>query len=191
MPAPKAPFRTRVTVPSTQDGKVLHEIAQFFPLMRGGGAFLVLIGAGIVVGAFGRRRWRTVWLIVGAGLGVVAMAVGGATKLIFGGLPYPPVWQWVVLGVAFLVEGWLVSLVVRRIPDLDSRRFWMWMLIVVGAHFLILGFSHGPVCALLALLCILNAWIGLRSRADFRIFWAIDGILKIAAGVAMMVLSYA
>lgn len=170
---------------------MLNDLAQFFPLMRGGGAFLALIGVGILVGAFGGRRWRTVWLIIGAGLGVVAMAVGGATKLIFAGLPYPPIWQWVVLGVAFLVEGWLVSIVVRRIPDLESRRFWMWMLVIVGAHFLILGFSHGPVCALLALLCIINAWIGLRSRADFRIFWAIDGILKVAAGVAMIALSYA
>ena len=95
-----------------------------------------------------------------------------------------------MLGVAFVAEGWFVSLVVRRFPDIESRQFWMWMLFVVGAHFLILGASHGPICALLAVLCMGNAVIGLRSNADFRIFWAIDGVLKIAAGIAMIVVSY-
>jgi hypothetical protein len=168
-----------------------HDLAQFFPLMRGGGAFLAVIGLGILVGSFGNRRFRTVALIAGAALGVIIMGVGGGTKLIFAGLPQPAIWQWIVLGVAFLVEGWLVSIVVRKFPDLESRQFWMWMLVIVGAHFLILGFSHGPICAALAVLCMANAVIGLRSSADFRIFWAIDGVLKIAAGIAMIAVSYA
>ena len=68
----------------------------------------------------------------------------------------------------------------------------MWMLFIVGAHFLILGFSHGPVCALLAVLCMVNAMIGLRAtRVDFRVFWAIDGVLKVAGGATMIALSYA
>ncbi|MFC9559026.1 DUF6609 family protein [Agromyces sp. NPDC056965] len=171
---------------------LLDGMAEAFPLMRGGGAFLAAIGLGILIGAFGSRRWRIVWLIAGAATGVVIMAVGGATKLIFAGLPSPAIWQWVVLGIAFLVEGYLVSVVVRRFPDLDSREFWMWMLVIVGAHFLILGFSHGPICALLALVCVANALVGLRMRSvDFRVFWAIDGVLKIAAGAAMIAVSYA
>lgn len=170
----------------------MNALAELFPLMRGGGAFLALIGLGILVGAFGARRWRTVWLIVGAGLGVAAMAVLGATRIAFAGLPYPAIWQWVVLGVAFLVEGYLVSVVVRRVPDVESRRFWLWMLFIVGAHFLILGASHGPLCAVLALVCMGNALIGLRLReVDFRWFWGLDGVLKILAGVAMVLVSYA
>ncbi|GAA2235921.1 hypothetical protein N1031_10530 [Herbiconiux moechotypicola] len=169
----------------------LTDLHVLFPLMRGGGAFLVLIGLGIVVGAFGGRRWRTVCLIVGAGLGVAAMAVGGATKLIFAGLPYPPVWQWVVLGIAFAVEFWLVSVVVRRYPDVESRQFWMGILFIVGAHFLLLTPSHGPVCGVLAVACMVNAVIGFRSRADLRVFWGVDGALKVAAGSGMIVLSYA
>ncbi|MEZ5190002.1 MAG: hypothetical protein R2717_03315 [Schumannella sp.] len=55
------------------------------------------------------------------------------------GLFYPAIWQWVVLGVAFLAEGYLVSVVVRKVPDIESRRFWLWMLFIVGSHFLILG----------------------------------------------------
>jgi hypothetical protein len=169
---------------------VLLNSPEVFPLMRGGGAFLAAIGLGILVGAFGGRKWRIVWLIAGAAIGILIMAVGGATRLIFDGIPRPPIWQWVVLGAAFLVEGYLVSVVVRKFPDLDSRPFWMWMLFIVGAHFLILGFSHGPICALLAVVCMVNALIGLRSAVDLRVFWAIDGALKIAAGVWMVVVSY-
>lgn len=162
-----------------------------FPLMRGGGAFLVAIGLGIFVGAFGRRRFRTVLLIVGAALGVVAMAVGGATKVIFEGLGYPAIWQWVVLGLAFAVEMVLLNIVLRRVPDMESRRFWLWILFIVGVHFLVLLPSHGPICGLLALACMANAGIGLRAReTDLRVFWAIDGVLKIAAGAAMVAVSY-
>ena len=165
---------------------------ELFPLMRGGGAFLVAIGLGIVVGAFGARRFRLVLLIIGAGLGVVIMAVGGATKVIFAGLPYPAIWQWVVLGLAFAVEMLLVNVVLRKHPDVTSRPFWMWILFIVGAHFLILGPSHGPVCAALAIACMANALIGLRlPNVDLRVFWAIDGLLKVGAGAAMVALSYA
>jgi hypothetical protein len=169
---------------------VLLNSPEVFPLMRGGGAFLTAIGLGILVGAFGSRKWRIAWLIAGAAVGILIMAVGGATRLIFDGIPRPEIWQWVVLGVAFLAEGYLVSVVVRRFPDIDSRQFWMWMLFIVGAHFLILGFSHGPICALLAVVCMVNALIGLRSTADLRAFWAIDGVLKIVAGVVMVLVSY-
>ncbi len=164
---------------------------EYFPLMRGGGAFLALIGLGIVVGAFGTIRWRFTWLLIGFWLGIAAMAIGGITKLIFAGLPYPAVWQIVVLGFAFVVEFALVGIVVRRVKDTTSREFWLWILFIVGVHFLVLGPSHGPICLLLALLCMANALIGLRLKTvDFRVFWAIDGVLKLVAGAAMLVLSY-
>ncbi len=95
------------------------------------------------------------------------------------------------LGLAFVVEGWLVSVVVRKIPDIESRRFWLWMLFIVGAHFLILLPSHGPICGLLALICMGNALLGLKLTAvDFRLFWAVDGVLKIIAGGLMVLVSY-
>lgn len=170
---------------------IFTDMAELFPLIRGGGAFLVAIGLGILVGSFGSRKWRVVWLIAGAAVGVVIMAVGGATRVIFDEGVRPPVWQWVVLGIAFLVEGYLVSVVVRKFPNMDSRPFWMWMLLIVGAHFLILGLSHGPICAVLAVVCMVNAWIGLRSTdVDLRVFWAIDGVLKILGGALMVVVSY-
>lgn len=170
---------------------IFTNMPELFPLMRGGGAFLVAIGLGILVGSFGSRKWRVVWLLMGAAIGILIMTIGGATRLIFDKGVRPPIWQSVVLGIAILVEGYLVGFVVRKFPDIDSRPFWMWMLFIVGAHFLILGLSHGPICALLAILCMANAWSGLRAPAvDLRVFWAIDGALKIGAGALMVAVSY-
>ena len=66
------------------------------------------------------------------------------------------------------------------------------MLFIVGAHFLILGASHGPVCAVLAIVCMINAIIGLRATSvDFRVFWGIDGARKVIAGAVMIWMSFA
>ncbi|TWP47789.1 hypothetical protein FKR81_31100 [Lentzea tibetensis] len=167
----------------------MTDLVMTFPLMRGGGMFLVAIGLGIVVGGIGPRSWLAPALAAGAALGVVIMAVGGATKLIFAGLGSPPLYQWIVLGVAFLVEGYLVYLVSDR-NEFGTREFWMWMLIVVAAHFLILTFSHGPLCGVLAVACMINAVIGLRTSINFQVFWAIDGVLKVLIGASMIALTY-
>lgn len=66
------------------------------------------------------------------------------------------------------------------------------MLFIVGAHFLILGPSHGPICVVLALVCMGNALIGLRAeKIDLRVFWGVDGLLKMLAGASMVAVSYA
>jgi hypothetical protein len=168
-----------------------NDMPRLFPLIRGGGVFLALVGLGILVGAVGGRTWLIPSLIAGAALGVIAMAVGGITKWIFAGIGYPSIWHWLILGVAFLVEGFLVSQVVDRIPDRTSRAFWLWMLFVVGVHFLLLTFSHGPICGLLGLVCMANAYVGLRLKdAPYRVFWGLDGVLKIVAGVTMVLISF-
>lgn len=95
------------------------------------------------------------------------------------------------MGVGFAVEAILVNYVVFTITDRDSRRFWLWMLVAVGAHFLIFTFSHGPLAGLLGVVVILNALIGLRLKdVNFRVFWVIDGILTTGIGAAMVALSY-
>ena len=66
------------------------------------------------------------------------------------------------MAVGFGVEIVLVNYVVFTIKDHNSPEFWLWMLIVVGAHFLIFTFSHRPLAGLLGLVCIINAAIGLR-----------------------------
>lgn len=160
-------------------------LAETFPLMRGGGLFLVLIGLGIAVGGV-LPRLRIHALVAGAALGVVAMAVAGITKWSFDGIGYPAWWQWTALGVAALLEGWLVSLVVRRYT-FGSREFWLAMLFVVGAHFLVLTVSHGPICGLLAFFCMSNvalAWLLPSVKVDH--VWTADGSLKVIGGALMV-----
>ncbi|WBQ03290.1 DUF6609 family protein [Kribbella sp. CA-293567] len=166
-------------------------MARTFPLMRGGGALLVLVGLGLVVGGAAGRRWMLPGLISGAALAVLVMMVGGITKTIFEGLGYPAIYQYVAFGIGVVAEVGLVNLVVAKVPDRDSRRFWLWILLVVGVHFLVLAFSHGPICGLLGLLCIVNAGLGLLVPGlPYRVLWVADGVLKVAAGAAMVSLSY-
>ena len=53
----------------------LNDMAQIFPLMRGGGAFLVAIGLGILLGAFGNQRVRIAALIAGIVVVVVIVLI--------------------------------------------------------------------------------------------------------------------
>lgn len=173
-------------------GVSFTDLALTFPLIRGGGAFLVCVGLGIVAGCIAGRKWLIHGLIAGAAVGVVVMAVGGITKAAFDGIGYPTWWQWAFLVLGVLVEGYLVNLVVERFGDRTASSFWLWMLFVVGVHFLILAGSHGPICGVLGLACMLNAWIGIKLKsATYLRYWAIDGLLKIGAGTSMVALSYA
>ncbi|HVQ44334.1 MAG TPA: DUF6609 family protein [Candidatus Saccharimonadia bacterium] len=165
----------------------LHDLARTYPLMRGGAILFILVGLGIIIGGFGRRRWMLGWLIGGAVAAVLAMAGLSITKVIFAGLGSPSPLHWIIMGIGFAVEFCLVNYVVFTIKDHDSREFWLWMLVVVGAHFLVFTFSHGPFAGALGLICIANALIGLRlKRVDFHAFWIVDGFLKLAVGCAML-----
>ena len=169
----------------------LASLARTYPLMRGGAVLFILVGLGIVVGGLGGTAWMVPSLIAGAVSAVLAMAALSIGKVIFAGLGHPSTRQWVVMGVAFAVEYALVSLVVFTIPDHSSRDFWLWMLIVVGAHFLIFTFSHGPLVGLLGVVCIVNASLGfLFPGIDYRALWVSDGLIKIGFGAWMLLLTY-
>jgi hypothetical protein len=67
------------------------------------------------------------------------------------------------------------------------RAFWLWILLVVGSHFLIIAMAQGPLMLLLGGLCILNAIAGLLlPDVPLAIFWFIDGILKMIFGALML-----
>jgi hypothetical protein len=149
----------------------LYSLGHTFPLMRGGAILFIIVGLGIIAGAVLGKRLIPHALIAGAIVAFLSQAV--LSKLLFVGLGKPSLLQWIILGVGLSVEVGLVNLVVNKIPDRRSREFWLWMLVVVGAHFLIFGFSHGPLAALLGLLCIINAGIGLLlKRVDYRLVLA-------------------
>jgi hypothetical protein len=169
----------------------LNELAYAYPLMRGGAVLFMLVGLGIVVGGVSGRSWMLPSLIAGAALAIVSMVALSIGKLIFAGLGYPSILQWVIMGVGFAVEYALVSYILITIPDHSSRTFWLWMLIVVGVHFLVFTFSHGWLAGLLGLVCIANASIGLFfPRISYRLLWVTDGLLKMGFGSWILLLTY-
>ena len=88
-------------------------------------------------------------------------------------------------GIAF--EALLIGIVVYLIRDRSSRRFWLWILFVVGLHFLVLAYVQGPPLLLLGVLNMVNAAVGLRmTNVSYLKFWVIDGVLKVAIGVWML-----
>lgn len=156
--------------------------------MRSGGIFFVCIGLGVAIGGMS-RRFRMPSLILGFAVAALPQILFG--RRLFAGLPRPSPLHFAALGIGLAVEILLVNLVAIGIPDRASRRFWLWILWAVGAHFVIFGFSHGPLAAMLGLLCIANASAGLRmTRRDERWFWLIDGLLKIGFGAWMLWLSF-
>jgi hypothetical protein len=86
-----------------------------------------------------------------------------------------------ILG-ALLLAGLFVFL-----PDYGSRTFLLLMLLIIGIDFIPLSIAVGPLLLLLAILCILDALLGLWLQGlSFTLFTAVDGVLKIIFGILML-----
>jgi hypothetical protein len=156
-----------------------------YPMTRGAGLFILLVGLGIAIGGLLGKKYVLRLLIVGGVLAVLSqiLQVKGLTD--FGGAPTQTQLYALYLGIVF--EAVLIGLVVFFIRDRGSRKFWLWILLVVGIHFVVLAFAQGPPLFLLAILSIANALVGLRiTNTSYLTFWTIDGALKLAIGAWML-----
>ena len=154
-----------------------------FPLIRGGGLFLLLVGLSIMVGAVAPRR---LWASFIAGV-IIASAVVALTAIrLTAPLGKPAPFQLDSLMVAVFIEviaiGWLGS----RLRAAPERQRIFSILLVVGAHFIVMAPAFGPLGVLLGLSSVVNAIAGLRAKATpWVAFWAIDGALKAGIGGTM------
>ena len=154
-----------------------------FPLIRGGGLFLLLVGLAIMVGAVAPRR---LWASFIAGV-IIASAVVALTAIrLTAPLGKPTAFQLDSLVVAVFIEviaiGWLGS----RLRSATERQRILSILLVVGAHFFVMAPAFGPLVVVLGLSCVVNAVAGLRATATpWVTFWVIDGVLKAGIGGAM------
>jgi hypothetical protein len=156
-----------------------------YPTMRGAGLFVLLAGLGITVGGLLGKKYVMPMLIVGGMLAILSQLVQVRGLTNFGGTPTRTQFYALYIGIAF--EAVLVGLVIYLIRDRGSRRFWLWILLVVGIHFLVLAYAQGPPLLLLAVISIANAVVGLRlTNVSYLKFWVIDGALKIAIGAWML-----
>ena len=156
-----------------------------YPLARAAGLFLLVVGSALVAGAL-HWRWRVGLLAGGAAIATLVTAV--ATPALVSGLGRPSHLQLIALCAAVLLQAVLLplSLYATRRRDWSAR--WLTVLFVVGLHFLPMAVAFGPVVLVLGLAIMLNAGIGLwkPSAIDLRHSWMADGLLKLAAGIVMV-----
>ena len=156
-----------------------------FPMVRSGGLFVLLVGLGILVGAILGEHHLLPPLIVGASLAIIAQRVFSGRLV--RPLGTPTRFQVAVLIGAIVLEMMLAGVVAYAFHFHQSRSFWLWILLVVGAHFLIIAMAQGKLLLLLGVACIVNAIVGLwLPEAPLVIFWFIDGLMKIIVGGWML-----
>jgi hypothetical protein len=156
-----------------------------YPLARSAGLFLVIAAIAALAGAvWTRRRWPL--LAAGGAIGSVALALTAVPWSRPLGAPTRPQLASLLLAVFLEVVG--IVWCQRRLRHLDERTRVLAVLAVVGAHFLPMGVAFGPWIVALGLAATANAVGGLLlfRRAALRTLWALDGALKLAAGVALL-----
>lgn len=169
------------TYPAQMDTLTLATEAHPFPLIRGGGLFLMGIGAGFLLGWIFPRAW-------------VPFAIGGAVAGIVGSglsalLPRLGPYQWPQVAAligAIVIEMGLIYLVVSRYQDAGQRTLLFAILFVVGVHFVIMGAAHGPLILVLGVLTMLNAGLALLVPGiPLRLGGFVDAALKLGFGAWM------
>jgi hypothetical protein len=154
-------------------------------MIRSGGLFVLFVGLGIVAGAILGENHLLAPLIVGACLALVAQSI--FRSRLVRPLGTPTRVQIVALISAIVLEIILTGVVAYAFHFRQSRSFWLWILLVVGGHFLIIAIAQGRALLLLGVLCIFNALTGLwMPSTPLLIFWAVDGVLKIIVGALML-----
>jgi len=146
-----------------------------YPMVRAGGLFLMIFGAGIIINLFFKGAF-----IMGSVLAVMSLMF--SKKLSFG---KPRRFQIIALLFAVLLEIILFFIMAQVLPaDVAESVRLMWILLIVGAHFLPMAISFGPRFGILGLLCILNALAAMvLIGAINELFLLVDGALKFGFGV--------
>jgi hypothetical protein len=157
-----------------------------YPLIRCGGLFLIIIGAMIIAGALLPRARN---MLVAVGLAVASIVTAIAAPSLARPLGAPSLQQIFVLAGSVVLEMSLIQVVVRYVYYLGERTIILSVFLVVGLHFLPMAVAFGPIIAILGILTILNAGVGLwlSPNMNLSILWFCDGMLKLAGGIIMMV----
>jgi hypothetical protein len=157
--------------------------ADVFPLIRGGGLFLVVAGASVMLGAL---VFRARYAIFGIG----AAIAGTLTALYAAPLaaPYgkPRLVEIAFLTAAVVLEMVILATVLRRSSAYDDRHTMLTILTIVGGHFVLMAPAFGPIVMWLAGASVLNTFLALVWRGySSTLVWAVDGALKLVAGALM------
>ena len=156
----------------------------WFPMIRAGGLFILLMGVGVLLGGLWPRR-RMALLMAGGAAATVAIIL--TANVLTRPLGMPTQIQFWALVAAIALEMVLIRVVVARYKRDGERPFLLAILFVVGLHFLPMAITFGPLCALLGICAMANAAMALRISRDISLnrVWIIDGLLKLFFGCLM------
>lgn len=156
-----------------------------FPLIRGGGLFIFIMGVGVLLGALLPFR-RGLLLMVGAAVATLAIVLFARPLAAPFGAP-TPIQLWFLFG-SIAAEVVLVRFAVARYRQSGERALLLAILFVVGLHFLPMAVAFGPLCAALGLTLCLVAGSGLWLWPNISLdrLWAADGLIKMGFGAAML-----
>ena len=146
-----------------------------YPMVRTGGLFLTFFGAGIVINIFLNGAFFV-------GIVLALMSLTFSKTLSFG---KPRSFQIIALVFAMVLEMVLFVIMFRVLPaDIAGSVRLMWILLIVGIHFLPMAISFGPRFGILGVLCIVNTLTALvLFSAVNEIFLLVDGALKFGFGI--------
>jgi hypothetical protein len=157
--------------------------AEMFPLIRGGGLFLVVAGLSIILGSlFFRARYA----IFGAGAAIAGALTGICAQRLAAPYGVPDAFAIGALAVAVVIEMIMLVIALRASRSYDDRHTMLTILTIVGGHFVLMAPAFGPLIVLLAGASVLNTLLALLWRGYASpVVWAIDGALKATVGAAM------
>ena len=154
-------------------------------MIRAGGLFILLMGCGVALGSIvpGRRR-----ILLAAGAVVASVALVVFAPRLSAPLGRPTQLQVEALIGAIVFEVIAIRIAVARYRSAGERSLLLAILFAVGLHFLPMSLAFGPICAGLAVTSTASAAIGLwvAGSVPLNVFWAADGIIKLAFGAAML-----
>ncbi|MEV0381164.1 DUF6609 family protein [Nonomuraea sp. NPDC050643] len=152
-----------------------------YPLIRGGGLFLLGVGTGFLLSWTFRKLWLP-FMIGGFAVGFTASGLSALLP----SLGTPSFAQIAGLVGSFLLEAALIYLVITKTKGQDDRTITLWILFVVGVHFVPMGLAHGPLITVLGALTMINAFAGLRTKAPLPVIGITDALLKLGFGAVML-----
>lgn len=156
-----------------------------YPIVRSGGLFLLIIGAGLLAAIAASGDAPVSHGVFYAALAAALISLFFAGRLSFG---EPTTLQIGALIFALALEGALIVLQGRLLPPATPEPVrWLWVSLIVGIHFLPMAVAFGPRMLLLGGGCIATALVGLSlPSVPYEVFGIVDGTLKVAVGAWLL-----
>jgi hypothetical protein len=129
---------------------------------------------------------RLVWRLFVGGVGLASVVLIATARRLITPLGRPTAFQIATLVAAVLIEVSVIAGLDRWLRTVQERQRTLVVLIIVGAHFVLMAPAFGPTIAVLGLLSIVNAVAALRAT-EIRLStaWFLDGALKASIGGLM------